>query len=261
MTGVSTGVSLLSSSGLKTLRDDVVGWWDFEGTLNSFNGTSPYTKTSTTGAVAPSQLNASVFKVGSQSFSCVCQDSSTNQNNFSLQPSLSPNKIRNCFTGWVRVLDGSDNSAPKPTINFSFPLMSNAFNVGTTFGVGVTGVSNTTSANIGFKGAVASSTINLNVWNFIAYWYDFTDSSQGVNGSEYFQVNNGTVYSKQLPFASQNFLYLHGLPFFLLGSYSGSGQNLFGIAIDSVNIYGRILTQQERSYIYNSGNGISYSQV
>jgi hypothetical protein len=82
------------------------------------------------------------------------------------------------------------------------------------------------------------------VWYFIVAWHDSTANTVNI------QVNNGTVdsgsYSAGVSDPGANFLI----------GFSGSA-SVDG-AVDEFGVWGRVLTAQERTDLYNDGSGLAY---
>jgi hypothetical protein len=91
-------------------------------------------------------------------------------------------------------------------------------------------------------GALSSGT-----WYFVVMWYDSV--AQTIN----IQVNNGTVDSVAKTIGPPDTTQA-----FILGGFGNSQFFLNGL-IDSVSFWKRVLTSAERKALYNSGNGLGYS--
>lgn len=262
MTGISTGVSLLMVNPSITLRDGLLGYWDFENTLNSYTGTTPYVFKGVidTGTNDPSKdISYSVggAKVGSYKVETLAYNVINPDGYFAaIAPNISMSKSRGTFVGWVKVVGTGSN-----TYACSFPRLessSGAVNMGLSInGSPITG----TSIGVKFHTS-GSNLINIDPtqWNFVCYWYDFSDTSQGANGSQYFQINNGTVFAAQTPTAPSISVTVLAAPSF---GYTGTSNANYssGADADAVGLYDRVLSSTERSNLYNSGSGLSYSQL
>ncbi len=86
------------------------------------------------------------------------------------------------------------------------------------------------------------------VWNFVVMWHDASANTVNI------QVNNGTVDSTSYSFGS----YDDGQAFWL-GSYHGI--RAWDGLIDEAGFWKKVLTAGERTWLYNSGNGRSYSDI
>jgi len=93
--------------------------------------------------------------------------------------------------------------------------------------------------------AVTGATVSLDAWYFVVGWYD-----PGLD-RVYVQVNNGTIADVATTAPSD------GSSSFMLGSLDGSVGQFFG-RIDSVGVWKRMLTSDERMMLYNAGVGCAY---
>lgn len=99
-------------------------------------------------------------------------------------------------------------------------------------------------------GEVANTTPSANAWYFLLAWYD--SSSDMI----YLQVNDGAPASASYAGGSHNGT--QPMTLSKLGAYNGGFVNG---SIDEVFIYKRLLAADERSWLYNSGNGRSCSEL
>ncbi len=112
---------------------------------------------------------------------------------------------------------------------------------------------------VGHSGGGSSSAGTLagavvpGAWFFFAGWFDRT---VGTNGTIYVQINNGITYSAALAAAHTR-----------AGAGTNTsigklGDNAFGDfngAVDEAGIWDRVLTDPERTTLYNGGAGLTYS--
>lgn len=84
-------------------------------------------------------------------------------------------------------------------------------------------------------------------WYFICAWHDSVGDTVNI------QVNNGTADSA----AFVGGVFPTGNGDFTIGSNSGGGSYLNGYA-DEIGFWKRLLTTEEKTRLYNSGNGITY---
>lgn len=100
---------------------------------------------------------------------------------------------------------------------------------------------------------ITSSGFSANNWNFIVAWIDYYNTGIGI------QVNNGTTISGFFGHNIQN-VGITGI----FGSTFNVGSNLItnsisGIfGIQSLSIWNRLLTDSEKSLLYNKGFGVQY---
>jgi hypothetical protein len=108
---------------------------------------------------------------------------------------------------------------------------------------GNTNVGQATANNLG-----APST---GVWYFVVCWHDAAANTVNI------QVNNGTVDS-----TAYSLGVLDGSSAFRLGAVSDTTAALFWDGLlDEVAIWKRVLTTDEKTWLYNGDNGRSYSEV
>lgn len=92
-------------------------------------------------------------------------------------------------------------------------------------------------------------TISVSTWYFVVGWYD------GINLS--IQVNNGAIAT-----AAYTGNIFGGTATALIGAVSTGTPSLYwGGRIDELGIWKRVLTAQERAYLYSTGNGRTYPFV
>ena len=106
-------------------------------------------------------------------------------------------------------------------------------------------------ASFGSPGAVLADNLgapSINTWYFLVAWHDAANNTLNI------QVNNGTPNSAAHSAGvidSAGTCYIGGDPF------SGWTDGL----IDEVGIWKRILTTEERTWLYNAGAGRSYANI
>jgi hypothetical protein len=105
-----------------------------------------------------------------------------------------------------------------------------------------------TSSATGFTNltSVDSGTVSTGAWLFVAAWHDATANEIAI------QINNGTPVTAAYSAGS----YDSAAPF-QIGAYSAFSEYSDGL-IDEVGLWKRLLTSDERSTLYNSGNGFAY---
>jgi hypothetical protein len=94
---------------------------------------------------------------------------------------------------------------------------------------------------------VSGETLSDGTWMFIIAWYSSADQKV------YIQCDNGTPDEAAWTGGTQS---SSGAGFSIGGANVGGGH--FNGAIDSVTFWKRVLTSQERTDLYNSGNGLDY---
>ena len=105
-------------------------------------------------------------------------------------------------------------------------------------------VSNDGTAN---NNLCSGSAISTSTWYFLVMWHDATANTINI------QINNGTAVSKE----HTTGVYDSGQALYI-GRYSSSSFDWNGL-IDEVAVWKRILTSDEKTYLYNSGSGRTYT--
>lgn len=222
------------------LTDSLISYWKLDEAANTDNavdahGSNTLTRTNTPGVTTGKISGARDFeRTSSQMFSISDNDS------------LSVGDIDFTVSAWVRL----ENKAADEMVIVTKTSASNgdyfleysenadrfrfiAFTAG------------------GFAGSAAALANNLGspaeaTWYFIVAWHDATANTLNI------QVNNGTVDSTSHSGGVGNFastlFHIGGDPF----------NNFWDGLIDEVGFWKRVLTSQERTDLYNSGNGLSY---
>lgn len=98
----------------------------------------------------------------------------------------------------------------------------------------------------------ATFPISTGTWYFMVAWHDATANTINI------QVNNGTALS-----TAHTTGVLNGTSSFAIGSRFNSGTpiSFFDGLVDEVSVWKRVLTADERTWLYNSGNGRAYSEL
>lgn len=268
--GIATGVPVaypLSSDDLLNrsavnLKTNLVQWFEFEGSASSSGGGS-----ATYGWVGSGSVNSSRFnlessggKIGSGYLSSLQLGSSIDSwcalrwgNNLGVGS-------KGTLGGWIKEFKPTSVAG---TYTGNACLLTNTFTSLARTGVMGVAFSGTYGGSASFSfqdgGGSGSTSGSLTSWTYFTYWYDFTDTTAGANGTEYFCINNGTVYSKALP-AKGSFTYLQAMPM-MDASWTDSASYPLGVAIDGAFSYDRILSSGERSSLYNGGSGRNYASL
>jgi hypothetical protein len=87
----------------------------------------------------------------------------------------------------------------------------------------------------------------LDTWHFIVFWHDAAGNTLNI------QVDNGTPESSATGGTAPS----DDTGVFQLGAVSGGTETFDGV-MDEVGFWKRVLTADERTELYNSGNGLSY---
>lgn len=111
------------------------------------------------------------------------------------------------------------------------------------FTVSATGTSTTTVVN-------ASTTQTTATWYFFVAWHDTDDNKI------YLQINDGTVAEA----AHTTGVFATGTGGFDICSFSGNANHFDGL-VDEVGFWKKTLASDERTWLYNSGSGRSYTDI
>ncbi|MBI3175222.1 MAG: hypothetical protein HYZ25_15965 [Chloroflexi bacterium] len=96
---------------------------------------------------------------------------------------------------------------------------------------------------------VTSSSFTLNAWHTVAAWHD------SVNNTINIQVDNGTPVSASYSGGAMDTTYP-----LTIGAHVGQSY-VFNGRVDEVALYKRVLNTNERTWLYNSGNGRTYAEL
>lgn len=107
------------------------------------------------------------------------------------------------------------------------------------------------ASGFGSEGVVTATTFgtpSIATWYFLVAWHDSVNNQLGI------QVNDGTADT-----ASHAAGVFTGTADFQMSGVTFS--NFWDGLLDEIGIWGRILTAQEKTWLYNGGNGRSYSDI
>lgn len=91
---------------------------------------------------------------------------------------------------------------------------------------------------------------SINTWYFIVAWHDAAGNTLNI------QVNNGTVDS-----VAHTLGIYDGTASFVLGRIGDASANYHDGRLDEVFMYKKVLSADERTWLYNDGDGRSYSDL
>lgn len=211
-------------------------WWSLDeasGTRNDSHGSNHLTDNNTVGNTAGKVGNAAQFTKSNSEYLSISDNAS-----------LSSSDLDFAFGGWVYFssLTGATGVLGKVT--------SSAAN--SEYAIDVDGTNlrvyqyyaNGTAAKVLSYGTVSTST-----WYFIVAWHDATSDTLNI------QVNNGTPLSTAYTNGFQN-----STAPFNLGQAQSSAGFMNGYQ-DEFFFYRRLLSSDEREWLYNSGNGRTYCDL
>jgi cell division septation protein DedD len=217
----------------------LVAWWSLDetsGTRNDSHGTNHLTDNNTVTYTTGVKNNAGNFTSAQSEWLSIADNAA-----------LSAGDIDFTVGTWVYLKDknayyaivGKRSTGDAVGLEYGIRYVT----AGDRFEFGITDASN----NVGV--ALSSSAPSAGTWYFILVWHDATANTINI------QVNDGAVSSTAWSTGIKD----SAAPFKLGQSFNG-GQHLNGYE-DEAFVYKRVLTADERSWLYNSGSGRSYTEV
>lgn len=216
---------------------NLVAWWSLNetsGTRNDSHGSNHLTDNNTVTSASGIKSNAGNFVSANSEYLSIADNSS-----------VSVGDIDFTFCAWVYITNTSSTRA----IISKFATTGNQreylirYNNLTNKIQFVVSNNGTSNATVDDTTAISSS-----AWYFVCAWHDATNNQIKI------QVNNNTPSS-----LSHSGGVFNGTSAFYLGQYKGSSYH-DGL-IDEVVLYKRLLTDEERTWLYNSGAGREYCEV
>lgn len=100
-----------------------------------------------------------------------------------------------------------------------------------------------------------SATMSTGTWYMIVVWYDSTNSEIGIEVYDSTQSlsTDTTAHSENMPTGDA--------PFLVGANADGFGSSDYDGRVDSLGVWNRVLAATERDDLWNSGNGVSYSDI
>lgn len=222
---------------------NLVAYYSLEetsGTRNDSKGTNHLTDHNNVGSAAG--------KVGT---AADLEFSSSQYLNVSDSTDLSMGDIDFSLTAWVnlesvgasRVIVSKSDSGGAGNVEYMlmYNLGGDKFQFYVSSGSGLANFTNVPATTLGSP--------SLATWYFIVVRHDAAADTISI------QVNNGTIDSTAYTFGS----YDSGVSF-AIGAW-GDGPESFDGLIDEVGVWKKVLTTDESTWLYNSGNGRSYSDI
>lgn len=214
----------------------LISWWvlgETSGTRNDSHGTNHLTDNNTVTYTTGMYGNAALMTRANQ-------ESLSRSDN----ASLSTGNIDYTIGLWTNLTSGS---LTQYFISKYGPTTQGEYYVRTTTANAVEfNIVNTSGSPV----AVTSPAITVGAWTFIVVWHD------SVNNTINIQIDNGTVTSASHSAGSND-----GNGAFYIGSISAAQNTTLNGAIDEVFFYKRVLTADEREWLYNSGSGRTYADL
>jgi hypothetical protein len=222
-----------------SLLDGLISHWKLDeasGNALDAHGSNHLTDTNTVGTAAGKIGNARAFNLANNEYFTISDNAE-----LSLTGDLT-------IAGWVRCDDVSLSSDQHWLSKWDFGTAQRSYMLrhgGSTkrfeFYVSSNGVSSTGVAANNF-GAPSNG-----VWCFVVAWHDATNDQIGIC------VNNGTPNT-----VSHSTGIFDGNAPFRIGTLGTAGTYHWHGLLDEISIWSRVLTSDERTALYNSGNGLAY---
>lgn len=216
-----------------SLLDQLISYWKFDGNSNDSHGSNNGSDTGmsyTTGLLG----QCAVFN-GSGTIDILDN------------PSLSTGDIDFTISGWIQLANKNPNPFGNAiagkwkytTSNREYLLWYFDSTDRIRFDVSRNGV------NTGTSEANTFGSPPLNTWIFVVAWHDSVGDTLNI------QINNGAVDVQSYALGV-----FDSVSNWTFGSYDGQG--FFQGKVDGFSFWKRILTTQERTLLYNGGNGLAY---
>lgn len=217
-----------------TLKDSLKAYWALEDVSDSYGSNTLTNGTSVT-FVAGKVNNAASFSAASNQYLTIADNANLTMGDidFTVSCWAYASSFTNAVNGVVSKYGGAGSR--EWTIYWQNASTPDAF-VSRISSDGTAVVTITTTA----EGLVET-------WYHLVMWYDKTKDSL------YLQINNGTIYQ-----ASHSGGAYNSSVALLIGRNTGTSDDWSGL-IDEVAIWKRTLLPAERSYLYNSGSGRTYT--
>ncbi len=229
-----TSASFDVEEGDNPLLTNLVSYWTMDeasGTRNDSHGTNHLTDNNTVGSAAGKLGNAAVFVTANS-------ESLSRANNAALQTG----DIDYTLAGWFRidVENSSQMIAARDEVGQREWAIDYASGVGLRFSINAFSI----IANAGTLSFIGTP------WFFVVCWHDATANTINI------QVNNGSVVSESTGGTPQDAT--TSAIAFGARTYASFEGYLSG-ALDEWGFWKRVLTSDERTALYNSGVGITYT--
>lgn len=218
------------------LTDSLISHWklnETSGARNDAHGANHLTDNNTVGYAAGLMGNAADFETGSSEYLSIADnaDLSFADEDFAI-------------AGWVNLESTggymalfSKGSADSLYLFFEYVLA-----------ITSTGAPKFSVASAGANTSVSwGSNLSTGTWYFLYAHHD------SVNNQILLQVNNGAPVTASCSHGCKD-----GSAAFYLGAFSGGGGSYYDGLMDSVSVWNRCLTSDERTTLYNSGAGLDY---
>ena len=211
-------------------------WWDFEADMTDSFGANDLTENNSPTYVSGKIQNAVDLERDSSMYGNISDNASLSfgDEDFTITTWVHAETLANNLAVWSK-----DDNTPREHSLF-YNNATDRFN----FAVYDSGASATTAV-ADQLGSPSTAT-----WYFIACWYDASASTVDI------QVNNGT--SDQVGSAVTHW---DSTSDFRIGARTSTPSAYYDGLIDSTNVWRKVLTADEKSWLYNSGNGRKFADI
>lgn len=226
------------------LTDNLISFWELEeasGTRNDAHSTNHLTDNNTVGQAAGKVGNAAAFVTANEEYLSVASNAALQTGD--IDYTLCAWVYLDTKAHWQIVLTRDGNGSPAGSREYH--LAYNQFSDRFEFYV--------FRATDSAVGVVANNLGSPST----ATWYFIVASHDAAADTSYIQVNNGTADSAATGGALQA---ASSEPFRIGADNSPAGDALDG-RVDQVGFWKRLLTADEKTFLYNGGNGRSYGEI
>lgn len=235
--GQSSELLTLFDSGVDygiTLKDSLKAYWALENVNDSYGSNTLTNGTSVT-FTAGKVNNAATFSAASNQYLTIADNANLSMGDidFTVSCWAYASSFANAVDGVISKYGGAGSR--EWTIYWQNASTPDAF------------VSRISSDGTAVVTITATSEGLVETWYHLVIWYDKTKDST------YLQINNGTIYQ-----AAQTGGAYNGATALFIGRNTGTSDDWTGL-VDEIAIWKRVLTPAERTYLYNSGNGRTYT--
>ena len=223
-------------------RTNLISWWDLDepsGARADSHGSNNLTDTNTVTSVTGKVNVAADFDGGNEESLEIADNDSLSMADIGMTIGCWMSDIQ---VGSAATLDLLTKWGAAGNYEYAIQMVKSATGQKPQLIVSGDGTNTTTIA--------ASVEITDGNWHFIVAWHDPTANTINI------QLDNATATS-----ASHTTGIFDGNSKFCMAARSSGVTNVWTGSIDEAFIYRRVLTSAERTWLYNSGNGRSYSEL
>lgn len=222
----------------------LAAWWSLDetsGTRNDSHGSNHLTDNNTVGYAAGKKSNAAYFVVSNAEALTITDNAS-----------VSAGDVDITLCGWINLANKSTNHMliskwSAGTNNRAYWLYYNVtldrFVIQISSNGEVGGAVSLQASSFGSPSAAS--------WHYVCAWHDAAANTLNI------QINNGTVDSS----SHSAGIFDDAGPLALGAAYTNPSTQYSDALIDEVILYKRVLSADERTWLYNAGDGRAYSEI